>query len=267
MNLRWTVGDEFLVSVGGNDKCALVWRHTTEEHMSNGDGSDALEPDVESRMDSEGCGTGHDIDAMDGGPGASPLGMPTGGDESGALKPWLGNVRRPDEPPQVNSSKPVAELSLEWCFGYSSGRVGPSNTPLANNLVYNEEGCAVYPAAALGVILDHSGATPQQTHFQGHDDDVICLAITKDRRYIASGQVASRDDRGKMKLPHVCIWDASDGRLISTIEGAHQRAICSLSFSPDGDQLVTVGQDNDNTHTLWRDVGGSWSRVEKVLFC
>jgi hypothetical protein len=31
MNARWTVGDECLVTVGGNDKCAMQWRHRMAE--------------------------------------------------------------------------------------------------------------------------------------------------------------------------------------------------------------------------------------------
>ena len=27
---------------------------------------------------------------------------------------------------------------------------------------------------------------------------------------------------------------------------------------------MSVGQDNDQTHCLWKDVGGSWSRVEMI---
>jgi len=88
MNVRWTVGDEFLVSVGGNDRCAFFWKHTTEEHCGNRD----MEPDLESADILEHTATP-----------ASPLAMPTGGDESGAVKPWLGNVRRPTNPPQVRA--------------------------------------------------------------------------------------------------------------------------------------------------------------------
>ena len=55
MNVRWSVGDEYLVTVGGNDKCILLWRHIMEETISCGvekmsihDGSGSGEPDEES---------------------------------------------------------------------------------------------------------------------------------------------------------------------------------------------------------------------------
>ena len=132
---------------------------------------------------------------------------------------------------QVNPTAPVASLELEWVFGYSSGRGGPVNTPMANNICFNTDGGAVYPAAALGVILAGDNT---QKHFTGHDDDVLCLACTADRRFVATGQVASRDAKSRSKLPFVCVWDAADGRLITTIKDCHQRAVSSVAFSPDG---------------------------------
>ena len=98
----------------------------------------------------------------------------------------------------------------------------------------------------------------KQSYFLGHDDDILCLAISKDRRYIATGQTASKTSKGKGS---VIVWDAAQNRLLCRMDGCHQRAVTSLAFSPEGNQLVSVGQDDSNTHILWEDQGGGWSKA------
>jgi WD40 repeat protein len=260
MNVRWSVGDEYLVSVGGNDKCAFIWKHTLEEHS----GPSVISQDVHSGVDMD----HENVPPIPFASMGSPMALPTGGDESGCTKAWLGNTRRPDNPPRINSTKPVAELTLDWVYGFSSEPVGGfSSAPLTNNLFYNNENAVVYPTAGLGVILKsatNTGAAASQVFFKGHDDDVTCLTISADRRFVASGQVASKDARGRSKPPYVCIWDATDGRLITTISKGHTYAIAQVTFSPDGEQLLSIGADNNHIHCVWKDVGGSWSRVEQI---
>jgi microtubule-associated protein-like 6 len=73
-NVKWSVGDEFLLSAGGDDKCVFQWRHKVV-----------------------GCALGHGIVSADHDDefvgGADSLDVPTGGDEGGAVKPWVGAIR------------------------------------------------------------------------------------------------------------------------------------------------------------------------------
>jgi hypothetical protein len=46
------------------------------------------------------------------------------------------------------------------------------------------------------------------------------------------------------------------------MDGCHQRGVPSLAFSPDGSQLLSIGLDDSNTHSLWSDMGGGWSRAQ-----
>ena len=73
------------------------------------------------------------------------------------------------------------------------------------------------------------------------------------------GQTASHESKGKGS---VCVWDAQECCLLSRMDGCHDRAVVQVAFSPDGLMLLTVGQDNNYTHKLWKDAGGNWSRVE-----
>lgn len=199
---------------------------------------------------------------------------PGGGDEAGAVKPWLGAIRAPKNPPPVSAAAPNAHLDLQWVHGYTSASAGAKNTKISSNLFYNANKFPVYPAAAVGVLLNTSeGASGKggagkedsssrshfkQNYFLGHDDDILCLAISKDRRYIATGQTASKTSKGKGS---VIVWDALQNRLLCRMDGCHQRAVTSLAFNPEGNQLVSVGQDDSNTHILWEDQGGGWSKA------
>ena len=133
------------------------------------------------------------------------------------------------------------------------------------NLFYNSNGDVIYPAAALGVCFHYDYETPEnksQKYFQGHNDDILCLTISPCKRYVATGQTASKDSKGKGSI---CIWDSNECRLLSEMKGCHQRGVISLSFSPESDKLVSVGLDNNYQHILWSDAGGSWSRVQQVI--
>lgn len=321
MNVQWTCGDECLISAGGNDKCLFQWRHrmaemnvnnaaasvsmssTLEKRNANSGGrSVRLSTTASSAGTSSGYQSGADSDddtasvASDtsrassmgdiGGISASMLDGPSGGDESGAVKPWVGAVKPPKNPPAYSANAPAVDMELSWVHGYSS-----SLSNCRPNLFYNFQGQLVYPAAALGVLLDrgstssitstsltnasngHSGtansenedsehrADWRQVYFRGHDDDVTCLTMSRDRRFIATGQIASKALKGKAS---VIVWDATQGRLLSRMEACHQRGVYALAFSPDGQQLISVGMDDSYTHILWADMGGSWSRVQQL---
>ena len=51
------------------------------------------------------------------------FGEPSGGDESGCVKPWLGAVKIPKNPPPINPGVPGVKMKLKWVHGYASGTV------------------------------------------------------------------------------------------------------------------------------------------------
>jgi hypothetical protein len=50
-----------------------------------------------------------------------PFSVPSGGDESGCVKPWLGAVKTPKNPPPINPGVPAVTMDLKWVHGYASG--------------------------------------------------------------------------------------------------------------------------------------------------
>lgn len=69
-----------------------------------------------------------------------------------AVKPWIGSIVEPTDPPAVNKDEPDVDYALSWVFGY---RAEDSR----QNLFLNNSGQAVYMTAALGVILDNGSKT------------------------------------------------------------------------------------------------------------
>jgi len=296
MNVRWSAADEYLLSCGGNDKTVMYWRHTMLD--VSGMHSNALDKSIGGEHSSfditkDSADEDHDVSHLDS-DDKDDFDEPTGGDEAGAVKPWKGAIRAPKNPPPISVLPPNSQLELEWVHGYTSSSTGKYK--ISHNLFYNSIGTIIYPAASLGVMLYKDGnnnnnssssssngnnngkntikimgkssgsiinskATLRQSYLRGHDGDILCLTISPNRLYIATGQIASVALKGKGSI---IIWDALQGRLLSRMDGCHQRAVTSLAFSPDSNQLISVGQDDNNTHTLWTDLGGGWSRVQQV---
>jgi WD40 repeat protein len=238
-NVRWTVGDEYLISCGGNDRCVMVWKHKVLSTAAIADGPSTTSASAAAiAMD--------DIDMIE---------APSGGDEFLAVKPWLGAIRAPPYPPSIDKSAPNISCGIKWIFGYTS-YVSIQNNKVANNLAYNSDGGIVYPAASLAVSYSPSTspASPagSQRYFQGHDDDILSLATSYDRRIIATGQVAAKSTNKNTKgNAGIMLWDVVDTRCISSLPACHQRGVAQLSFSPDNTQLVSVGMDDQQTHILW----------------
>jgi microtubule-associated protein-like 6 len=53
-------------------------------------------------------------------------------------------------------------------------------------LFYNAEGNVVTCAGGVGVVYDVK--EKKQRFFRGHDNDIVCLAVSKDGKKCATGQ-------------------------------------------------------------------------------
>lgn len=90
-----------------------------------------------------------------------------------------------------------------------------------DNVFCLKSGEIVYHVAALGIVLN----TEQnlQRFYNGHTDDILCLAVSPDMTLVATGQIG-RD-------PPVHVWDPTNLEVKSILKGAHYRGICALGFS------------------------------------
>ena len=146
---------------------------------------------------------------------------------------------------------PEADLELEFIYGYSAGWLAgaPSSeagikmgSDVQDNLYWTAAGELVYPAAATGVVYDP--LRHRQRFFTGHDDAITCLAVSPDRRTVATGQCG--------RYPRVFLWSAVDGaddnRAALCLEALpparlFERRVASVTFLAEA-RLVTLGGDD-----------------------
>jgi len=163
------------------------------------------------------------------------------GDKFGACLPWLGALVEPTSHPPVVYDAPKENYALEYVYGYRT-------YDCRQNLYFTSTGKVVFNVAALGVILDP--ATNTQKFFGSgtigagmkpisdqHDDDIVCLSISPDRKLVATGQVGPK--------PALYIWNAETGKLAYPkskyrITAKNTRGISSCSWSADGKYVAFV---------------------------
>lgn len=122
---------------------------------------------------------------------------PGEGDEFAAVKPWLGAIKEPENMKGKKHKKgaPKEDFQIDWVYGFRSEEV-------RQHCQFNCEGQAVYPTAAVGVVYDFNkkeqkyfgggktdfgGRKQDDESKDGHSDDVTALALSKDRKMVASG--------------------------------------------------------------------------------
>ena len=186
-NVRWTNKDEFLLSVGGNDKCMFQWAVSGAGEARYGSGpskedegeskaayggglgpaaaddedSDPLlEADFEQydpmakRRQAQASSAPPAADSAGGFSmnGGFQLQGGMGGDEAMAIDPAKGTIAAttPSPPPKSSTEEPSVVPELEWVYGYRS-------QDCRGNVRYNDAGGIVYHAAAVGIVYDKVG--------------------------------------------------------------------------------------------------------------
>ena len=77
------------------------------------------------------------------------------------------------------------------------------------------------------------------------------MAIHPTRDIIATGQMAAK---GKAKVVDIFVWNASTMENLAQINGFHRRAVRNLAFSPNGEKLLSIGEDDFHSVAIydWR---------------
>lgn len=71
------------------------------------------------------------------------------------------------------------------------------------------------------------------------------MAMHPNKEIFATGQVTTLTGT---RNPKICIWNSTTLECTATLEGFHQRGVIALSFTKDGNYLVSVG--NDDKHSI-----------------
>uniref|UniRef100_A0A7R9V2C3 EML-like first beta-propeller domain-containing protein n=1 Tax=Chlamydomonas euryale TaxID=1486919 RepID=A0A7R9V2C3_9CHLO len=171
-----------------------------------------------------------------------------------------------------SSMLPSAHMWLEHVYGYAGKDVTAGNLFFTHN-TSDSKTEVVYFTGAVGVVLDKeawsankdaaaSGAPrmPSQRFFFGHTNNIQCLAIHPNRRFVATGQ---QKQTGKSNKPYVCVWDVDTCNQLQRLDhDVEDRAVIAVTFSGNthavddakkgGSLLVTVTADNKHTVRVWR---------------
>ena len=226
-NLSFTTTG-YLMSTGGNDKAIFQWKYAEEREAAGGTIDEAT---MQAFQESEASDAPFQLESAG------------EGDQFMAVKPWLGEVihSAPNgyKPPANQKTAPEANLTLQRVHGYRG-------FDSRNNLKYLASGKMVYNAAALGIVLDKESR--QQQFFNFHDDDVVSLAIHPQREIVATGQMTHV---GKTRELPIYVWNATTFQVLVCLKSSNRRAIRVLEFSPDGKDLLSVGEDDDHTLVIY----------------
>jgi microtubule-associated protein-like 6 len=255
-----TKGDEVrLISVGGEDRSIFQWCYEKAEAHEEAGGmhnpdiqSDDEVHDLHQTTDEK---AEDDLDTFEFGSG--------GGDEFMAVKPWLGNIKAPSNPPPADKSAPDADLELCVVHGYRA-------YDTRDNVHYawkkDEEDKkdhyhVVYHAAALGIMATNPDPCYygegkegnekrcyEQQYNQDNTDDIKCLAVSEDGQFIATGEVG--------KTPKIVVWNVESCRLERTLSGFHKREVSIVAFSFDKEKneakyLASIGKDDNHSICIY----------------
>ncbi|KAM7333167.1 hypothetical protein ACRRTK_006487 [Alexandromys fortis] len=129
------------------------------------------------------------------------------------------------------------QLRLKTVVGYNgNGR--------ANMVWRPNTGFFAYTCGRLVVVEDlHSGT---QRHWLGHPQEISTLALNQDGQVLASASCSG----GTAARCQIRIWDVPKG-ICQHLLSHHDTAVQALTFSPDDEFLVTLGDYADLTLALW----------------
>lgn len=57
--------------------------------------------------------------------------------------------------------------------------------------------------------------------------------------------------KGKAKVIDIFVWSASTQECLARINGFHRRAVRNLAFSPNGDKLLSIGEDDFHSVAIY----------------
>ena len=72
----------------------------------------------------------------------------------------------------------------------------------------------------------------------GHNDDVLCLALHPNGKFVATGQIG--------KLPKLCVWDVDTLEQKILISAPLINGIKNICFSNDGKYLAASAMDDEH---------------------
>ena len=265
-NVRFSFNDEYLISIGGGDRCIFQWRHYQADEDDENLTSDTEEEILASMEDYEAYNKANQLNQMvvtgysNGTPVFTPLDaamskprkdIPQGsGLDAGSRLGYMecaGAIFAPDgylrEPDALAACMEAVEL--EHVYGYRAH-------DCRENIFYSNRGEVVYHSGCVGIVYSSESNTqrflvddPTTDAVTGHTDDIISIARHPMGNIFATGEVGMN--------PKIIVWSSDDPRKPrAVIQGFLKKGVIALTFSRDGNLVVGVGNDPDHSIAIYR---------------
>ena len=231
-NVKWMADDAYVLSMGATDRCIFQWKVNREGKIDSGD--EAGDSGDDSELEVDGGMGGATPTVLSGGVIAEPY---------AGIKPWIKSMVPPSNLEMENVERPKYNLDLDYIHGCRIDDV-------RNVIKYNAQAEIVYPAAAVAVISRPSDRS-QQFCCNGHQSDIVALAVSECGKFIATGDVGLDVT--------VCVWDALTGKPLKSMEKVHKKGVACMCFSPDGKYLSSVAHDETHTTCIYQTFNGEWN--------
>ena len=243
--VRWVDGDQFLVSVSARERIIMQWAHDADDAgAADGDEAEVMDLDPALREAALGDEAGLALAEV-----ADPMAEALGAAESVAGRPWLSAIVEPSDAPSADLSPPEVSPVLERVFGLQVAVA-------RNSLAYNVLGEVIWPSASVCVV--YSKQLHEQRFFRGHAAEVSCVAVSRDGRYVASGERGNR--------PMVRVWDAQTCAPLAELGPFHRQGVSAIAWAHDGRGVATVGADVEHSLALWGSASGGWDDARKLAY-
>lgn len=130
----------------------------------------------------------------------------------------------------------VPEMELIGTIGF--------NGLVSNSLQVHPDGKnLIYPLGCTVIIEDINSHTQQ--FLTGHTDTITCVAVSKNGKYIASGQSTHMGYKAD-----IIVWDYETKKIYSRFV-LHKVKVEALAFSPNELYLLSLGGQDDGSVVVW----------------
>jgi len=248
VGLAWACDDSSLFSIG-EDGALLQWRYGGGGGAAGGDELGAAaaaleEAELDSDVEAELARDLHPALLLTGSRAAAAANAaqqarlgPVQGVQG--VAPFWGEIHAPSNwsAPLDALNAPADALELEWAYGIRSHDA-------RGHAHWTASGEALFPAAAVGVVLDPRART--QRFCTSHSAEVLCAAMHPNKLLAATGQ-ASNGTSGAAAL----VWDSRTGDTLALLRGVHRDGVSCVAFDSSGALLATVGLEPSHVVALW----------------
>ncbi|GFY68472.1 echinoderm microtubule-associated protein-like CG42247 [Trichonephila inaurata madagascariensis] len=117
----------------------------------------------------------------------------------------------------------------------------------ARNLFILTTGELVYYVGAMAILHHYTNGT--QRHYQGHTEDILCMALHTHDDVLATGQGTGIDNKSQA---HIRVWRADDLTTLAVIgQGRLESDIIGAVFSWEGSMMMILEGLQDTIVSLW----------------